>query len=165
MGFYSYNLYKINLSANLDMISCQNLNLCLGSVCRCQSIDIELVQSNEVYAWGIWGKVFLVKTLLILVVKKPFFSKPSPQYLSQWMSDSLQRSVTTGTKKWLSPQLTHHTGSSLWLTLHIMQDISGTLNPICINMFLVQNRGLTIRPCHHKTTTHNLVTIRPQFLT
>lgn len=138
--------------------------MCLGSLCRCQSID----RASSI-KWGIClghlRESVSCQNTADFSCKEAIFSKPSPQYLSQWMSDSLQRSVTTGTKKWLSAQLTHHTGGSLWLTLHIMQDISGTLNPICINMFLVQNRGLTIRPCHHKTTTPNLFTIRPQLLT
>lgn len=100
--------------------------------------------------------------------KEALFSKPSPQHLSQWMSDCLrERSVTTETKKWLSAQLAHHTGGGRWLTSHITQDESGTLTPGCINILLSTDQRIDnyCRLCRHKTTACDLVTIRQPSLT
>lgn len=57
-------LLKINLPAYLDMISSWDTSkpcVCSASLCRCQSSGTDLVQSNQLSAWGSWGKAFLSK--------------------------------------------------------------------------------------------------------
>lgn len=65
---------KINLPVYLDVISCQNLSVCLASLCRCQSIDGPS-SIKRALCLGQLRKSVLVKTLVNLVIKKAFFLK------------------------------------------------------------------------------------------
>lgn len=88
----------------------------------------------------------------------PFFSKPSPQHLSQRMSSCMkERSITTKTRKWLSAL------PALAVDWHptFMQNLSGMLlsyiNLLSIYFFFLKD--LQIWCCHFKTNPTNLVKI------